>query len=125
MKLKTIITIVLIAVVGAVTNAQTLSPSMEKAISVCQELSKAIGNISTTPLKAANADLKAADIVDFGDLVLHQGKDLDVNGHFIFDEEFVDSLIVNRKVLEFSKKYAERRANRGSTGVNGRIRLTV
>ncbi len=125
MKLKTIITIVLIAVVEVVANAQTLSPSMEKAISVCQELSKAIENSSTAPLKAANVALKAADIVDFGDLALHKGKDLDVNGHFVFDEEFVDSLIVNRKVLDFSKKYAEKRANRGSTGVNGRIRLTT
>lgn len=58
-------------------------------------------------------------------MALHKGKDLDVNGHFVFDEEFVDSLIVNRKVLTFSKKYLEKRTNRGSTGVNGRIRLTT
>lgn len=106
-------------------NAQTLSAPMENAISACQGLSKAIEDSSTAPLKAANKVLKAADIINFGDLSLHKGKELDLNGHFIFDEEFVDSLVANRKVLEFSRKYAEKRSHRGSTGVDGRIRMTT
>ncbi len=111
--------------IGTVANAQSLSPTMECAISACQELSNAIGRRSTASLKAANKVIKAADIVNFGDLSLHKGKELDVNGHFIFDEEFVDSLVVNHKVIDFSGKYARKRSNRGSTGVAGRIRMTT
>lgn len=110
---------------GVLVNAQTLSAPMEKAIEVCTNLSNAIGATTTSQLKAANKELKAADIVDFGDLWLEKGKDLDVDGHFIFDEEFVDSLIVNRKVLSFSSQYAKKRSRRHSTSVNGRIKMTT
>lgn len=106
-------------------NAQTLSTPMEKAIESCTNLSKAIGATTTSQLKAANKALKAADIVNFGDLWLEKGKDICVDGHFIFDEEFVDSLIVNRKVLAFSSRYAKKRGNRASTGVNGRVKMTT
>lgn len=111
--------------VGLSAYAQTLSKSMESAIAACQGVSQAIENSSTAPLKAANKVLKAADIVNFGDLSLQKGKDMNVDGHLIFDEEFVDSLIVNRKVIAFSSKYAKKRSNRGSTGVAGRIRMTT
>lgn len=110
---------------GVLVNAQTLSAPMEKAIEVCTNLSNAIGATTTSQLKAANKELKAADIVDFGDLWLEKGKDLDVDGHFVFDEEFVDSLIVNRKVLSFSSQYAKKRSRRHSTSVNGRIKMTT
>lgn len=106
-------------------NAQTLSAPMEKAIEVCTNLSNAIGSTTTSQLKAANNELKAADIVNFGDLWLEKGKDLSLDGHFIFDEEFVDSLIVNRKVLSFSSQYAKKRSSRESTSVNGRIKMTT
>jgi uncharacterized protein YbcV (DUF1398 family) len=106
-------------------NAQTLSTPMEKAIEACINLSDAIGATTTSQLKAANKMLKAADIVNFGDLWLEKGKDFCVDGHFIFDEEFVDSLIVNRKVIDFSSHYAKMRSNRASTNINGRIKMTT
>lgn len=110
---------------SVMTTAQTLSAPMEKAIEACTNLSNAIGATTTSQLKAANKALKAANIVDFGDLWLEKGKDLNVDGHFIFDEEFVDSLIVNRKVIDFSSRYAKKRSSRSSTGVNGRIKMTT
>jgi len=106
-------------------NAQTVSAQMEKAIEACTNLSNAIGATTTSQLKAANKVLKAADIVDFGDLWLEKGKDLSVDGHFIFDEKFVDSLIINRKVIDFSSRYARERRNRASTSVDGRIKMTT
>lgn len=106
-------------------NAQTLSAPMEKAIEACTNLSNAIGATTTSQLKAANKELKAADIVNFGDLWLEKGQDISLNGHFIFDEVFVDSLIVNRKVIDFSGTYAKKRSARGSTGVNGRVKMTT
>lgn len=106
-------------------SAQTLSAPMETAVEVCSDLSGAIGTGTTAQLKAANKAMKAADIVDFGDLWLEKGKEATVDGHFIFDEEFVDSLIVNRKIVEFSSYYAQKRSLRGSTGVRGRIKMTT
>lgn len=111
--------------IGVLANAQTLSAPMEKAIEACINLSTAIESTTTSQLKTANKVLKAADIVNFGDLWLEKGKDISVDGHFIFDEEFVDSLVVNRKVIDFSSRYAKKRSNRGSTGVNGRVKMTT
>lgn len=122
---RTIIFSTLLIGISVLINAQTLSAPMEKAIEVCTNLSNAIGATSTSQLKAANKELKAADVVDFGDLWLEKGKDLNVDGHFIFDEVFVDSLIVNREVLNFSSQYAQKRSKRASTSVNGRIKMTT
>lgn len=124
MTLKAIFTIAL-AAIALTSQSQTLSQPMETAVDACIRLSKAIGDASTSPLKAANKDLKAADIADFADIALEKGKDTDLNGHFVFDEEFVDSLIQNRRILSFSARYANRRSNRGSSGVEGRIRMTT
>ena len=71
---------------------------------------------STAGLKAANMALKKADIVYFGDLWLEKGKDLSVDGHFIFDEEFVDSLAENRLIIKFSSRYMRKRASWGPGG---------
>lgn len=115
----------LILRICAFAQTQTLSAPMERAIEVCKHLASAIESSTTSQLKAANKELRGADIVNFGDLWLEKGNELSVDGHFIFDEEFVDSLIVNRKVLEFSSRYAKRRSTRASQGVKGRIKITT
>lgn len=122
---RIIIFSILILGMSVLGNTQTLSAPMEKAIEACTNLSNAIGAATTSQLKAANKILKAADIVDFGDLWLEKGKDICVDGHFIFDEEFIDSLIVNRKVIDFSSHYVKKRRNRASTNVDGRIKMTT
>ncbi len=122
---RTIIFLSILLGISLFSNAQTLSAPMEKAIEVCTNLSNAIGATTTSQLKSANKALKAADIVDFGDLWLEKGEDLSVDGHFIFDEEFIDSLIVNRRVIDFSSHYAKLRNSRASTNVNGRIKMTT
>lgn len=124
MNLKSIISLSFIAL-NLIAEAQTLSAPMEKAISACQSLSAAIGFASTSPLSAANMQLKSADIVDFADIVLVKGQEMNVNGHFVFDEVFVDSLIVNQKVMTFSRQYLVDRTSRSSTGVDGRICMTT
>lgn len=122
---RTIIISALVLGISAFGRAETLSDPMEKAIKACVDLSNAIGATTTSQLKAANKVLKAADIVDFGDLRLEKGKDLNVDGHFIFDEEFIDSLLVNRKVIDFSSSYAKKRSCRASTNVKGRVKMTT
>lgn len=106
-------------------NARTLSAPMEKAIEACTNLSKAIEATTTSQLKAANKMLKGADTVDFGDLWLEKGKGISLDGHFIFDEVFVDSLIVNRKVIDFSSRYAKMRGNRASRSIKCRVKMTT
>ena len=124
MHLKSIISLSFVAL-SIIAEAQTLSASMEKAVSACQGLTAALKTASPTPLSAANMKLKSADIVDFADIVLVKGQEMNVNGHFIFDEVFVDSLIVNKKVMSFSMQYLVDRASRSSTGVDGRICMTT
>lgn len=122
---RIVICLVLLWCLNIIATAQEMSPAMTKAIAVCEDMAKAIGVSTTSQLRAANKALKEADIVNFGDLWLEKGKDIDVNGHFIFDEEFVDSLIVNQKVIDFSSSYANKRSNRGSSGKKGRIKMTT
>lgn len=117
------LTAFLIAVLYA--NAQEINPAMENAIKICTDLSNSIDPGSVAGLRAANNELKKADIVDFGDIWLEKGKELNLDGHFLFDEVFVDSLIVNRKTKDLSKKYAKMRSMRGSTGKKGRIKMTT
>ena len=125
MKLRLFLSALLVCLASVSYAETTLSPSMEKAISACVNLSAAINNGSKTPLSEANKLLKSAKIVNFGDIALVKGKELNVDGHFIFDEVFVDSLIVNRKVIDFASRYARNRSNRGSTGDPGQIKMTT
>lgn len=123
--MKKILSLILLIAAGLCVDAQTLSEQMESAVEICQNLSMAISTSSTAQLKAANKSFKAANLVEFGFLRHEKGNELDINGHFLFDEDFIDSLIVNRKIIEYSKKYAQKRAQRGSQGVSGRIQLTT
>lgn len=111
--------------VGMLASAQTFSAAMEKAVAACVGLSESIGSTSTAGLKAANMALKEADVVNFGDLWLEKGKALPVDGHFIFDEEFVDSLAENRLIIKFSGRYMQKRASCGPGGTGGRIKMTT
>lgn len=115
----------LFIVLGLSATAQNISPAMQKAVEICKNLSNSIDTVSTASLKAANIKLKAAGIRDFSDIWLVKGKDLDVDGHFIFDEEFVDSLINNRLIIKFAARYLKKRTLRGSFGTQGGIKMTT
>lgn len=104
-----------------------MSEAMTKAIAICTKISKAIDplNTSVDQLRQANAELKNAKIENFSDLRIDKGTDISVDGHFIFDEKFIDSVIVNRKIISISSIYARNR-NRGcSSSTKGRIKMTT
>lgn len=126
MKNKAFIILVILTIAISA-QAQKLSDAMENAITICENLSKSVYSPSPTPLRAANEAFKAADIVNFGDLILYRGHKLNLDEHFLFDDVFVDSLISNQKVINFASRYAQKRTerHRGSTGVTGRIKLTT
>lgn len=94
-------------------NAQELSPKVKNAYDACMQLQSAIGSGSTPTLREANRNLKECKTTYFSSLEIEDEEfQPSFNGHFLFDYEFVDSLIVNRAVYQFAQRYAERCAKR-------------
>lgn len=127
MKLKYFLLLISLSI-GLIGYGQHLSEPMENAVTVCENLSKAIPNSSMTALKAANELFKSIDFRDFAYLRVEDGSEVDLNGHFLFDGEFVDSLIVNRQVINFSRNYAKKRSRRqrsNQDAVEGSLQLTT
>ncbi len=97
--------------------AQQLSTSMQAVFDVCKDLSMAVGSGNTSALKAANKRFKACAVNPFSSLTIEDKNPLSLDGHFVFNEDFVDSLIAGREVYQFAQKYADVRRVRGvSTG---------
>ena len=113
LKIKHYLIIAILSSLVLPLHAQELSPAMEKAVDICSRMSDGARG-ATTILESANKDLKNAKLSNFYDLWLQEGTELDLNGHFVFDETFVDSLVKNHRVIEFSRRYAENRSDRGS-----------
>lgn len=100
--------------------AQQPSPEVKAAIDACMALRAAIGAGSNVGLKQANKALKACDVKPFNKLRCRDEDTPSLKGHFIFDHEFVDSLIKNRKVYKFAQQYADRSAQR-HTSSSGKV----
>ena len=100
--------------------AQNFSSRFTKVYQACMDLRAASVTGSASLMKSACCELKSEDVRYFSTLACLDDVQLSLNGHFIFDYEFVDSLIVNKSVYRFAQNYAERSAGRfASTG--GRI----
>lgn len=100
--------------------AQTLSKEMQATLDACLQLRAAIGSGSMTQLKSANKAFKMCNVNEFVSLRCLDKSPLSLNGHFVFDEVFVDSLIVGRDVYKFAQRYAEIRGERGASS-SGKI----
>ena len=112
---RTLILLTLIALLFAtgMAKAQTLSSKVQSTYEACMGLQAAIGTGSTAELKAANKLLKECDPKNFNSLRLLDDDQPSLNEHFVFDYEFVDSLIENRAVFHYAQRYAERASERG------------
>lgn len=95
--------------------SQTLSPDVQAVFDACVSLRAAIGSGNTTSLKSANTVLKRCDTQVFSSLRCKSEKPLSLEGHFVFQTDFVDSLIAGRNVYKFAQRYAEPRSVRGSS----------
>ena len=104
--------------------AQKLSEPMQRAYNACMQLSKAIGAGNTTGLKAANKALKDCHTGDFKIFRCKDKAPTSIDGHFLFDEDFVDSLIAGRDVYRFARRYAEKRTTRSTAGKKGIVTKT-
>lgn len=95
--------------------AQELSESMHIAYEACVKMSVAAGTGSQTGLVEANKIFKACDMRDFSILQCVDSDPLSLDGHFVFDDKFVDSLIAGRDVYRFAQRYALDRLQRGAS----------
>ena len=118
-KLIILISLITLTLATGVTKAQTLSPEVQSTYDACLSLHAAIKTGSNSELRAANKMLKDSNPQDFRSLRIVGDEQLSLNGHFVFDYEFVDSLIVNREVYNFAQRYAERASERGTSSTSG------
>lgn len=95
---------------------QQLGKSMQEVFDACWAMRTAISAGNTTSLKSANEDFKRCNVLPFIDLTPEESDIISLNGHFVWNDEFVDSLIINRKVRENAQKYAEIKRQAGKRG---------
>lgn len=100
--------------------AKLLSPEVRDVYLSCVQMSRAIGSSNKPMLQEANAKLKKSDTKDFNFLHPIDNDQLSLDGHFVFDEEFVDSLLAGHNVYLFAQRYAQNRAKRG-TAATGKV----
>ncbi len=114
--------LILIACITLTTSAwgQALSTEVQAAFDACVALRAAVGAGSGEGLKQANKALKACEVKPFKKLRCTDGEEPSYKGHFLFETEFVDSLIQNRKVYKFAQQYAERAGQR-ATSSSGKV----
>lgn len=94
---------------------QDLSDNVKSVYDACVALRTAAGSGSTSQMREANSTLKNVRTGYFSTFRQLSGDTVSMNGHFVFDHEFVDSLLANRKVYEFAQKYATPSAKRGTS----------
>lgn len=114
-KMKHLLFVVLAFCCSMTTFAQDFSDEFRKVYESCMSLRSASVSGSTALMKSACAELKASDPGYFSILKCLDRTKPSLNGHFIFDYEFVDSLIVNKKVYSFAQGYSERMEKRESS----------
>lgn len=117
---KGILAIVVLILMAQNISAQSqLNTEMQKVFDVCWALRTAISTGNTAGLISANRDFKKCKVKDFFSLRPLESDIVSLNGHFVWDEVFVDSLIDGRNVRKFAQRYAENRAQRGTSGTSG------
>lgn len=119
---KHLLTTLLLTITVLGLSAQELSPDVQAVYNACQQIQLAIGAGSTASLREASQTLKDCDVHYFNSLYI-EDEDLlpSIKGHFVFDYEFIDSLIVNRAVYEFAERYAQRSSMRSTSSVQDAV----
>lgn len=118
--MKKIAFLALVLIQAMAVSAQQLSEEMQKVYDACMSLREAISAGNTSGLRAANNKLKDCAVNPFTSLRCNDDNPLSLDGHFVFDEVFVDSLIAGRDVYKFAQRYAEVRGVRGASS-SGKI----
>ena len=93
--------------------AQELSAPVQAAFDACTQMQAAIGSGSNAELRTASNALKTCNPKHFKSLRQLDENPVSLDGHFVFDYEFADSLIAGREVYRCAQRYANRSAERG------------
>ena len=115
------ITIVLLQAFFGFAMAQTLSPKMQTVFDACVQMQSAIKAGNTAVLRTASATLKECKVKDFSSFTPIDENPLSLDGHFVFDYEFADSLIAGREVYKFAQRYADLSTVRGITSTPDQV----
>lgn len=101
--------------------AQSPTPagSIQAAFEACTDMRSAIGTGSNPALQAANQALKACNPESFDNFTSLTGEEPSLDGHFIFNTTFVDSLLEERDVYRFAQRYANDRTHRATVSQGG------
>lgn len=96
-------------------NAQNkLNGEMRPVFDACWAMRTAIATGNTTSLKSANETFRSCNTLYFDNLRPIQSDIVPVDNHFVWDEEFVDSLIAGRNVRPFAQRYSDAQRTRGT-----------
>lgn len=112
---KSTIAFVFALSIGMTLWAQKPTLEVQATIDACIALQHAAISGGSEELKQANAALKKCDVKPFNKLRCEDQTPLSLDEHFVFETEFVDSLVINRKVYKFAQRYAERSAKRATS----------
>lgn len=106
------------------TKAQQLSEQMQTVYNTCLEIQSAIESGSELGLRSASETLKKSDIKYFRSFKPVDKKDeLSLNDHFVFDYEFIDSLVAGHKVYEYAEKYAKCCSSRQASVEKNKVQM--
>ncbi len=112
--MKKIFALLALAVCGHIASAQSVT-EIKPVLDACNALRDAISVGTNESLRNANNTYKGLAIKEFDLLRLTQGEEMSLDGHFVFNPEFIDSLIVNRQTYRFAQRYADRGRERGTS----------
>lgn len=89
-------------------HGQKLSPNMKALSDACLAMRTAVGSGSLPQLRNASEALSRCDADPFRTIMCLDVSPLSLDGHFVFNREFADSLIAGRLVYPFAQRYADR-----------------
>ena len=120
MKKRLITLVIAFTVLTGTISAQDMEPRMQAVFEACVQMQTAIGSGSNSGLRVASKMLKECNPRPFTTMRIC-GDEISLNGHFVFDYEFADSLIENRNVYDFAQRYADRFAMRSTSSTPGSV----
>lgn len=83
-------------------------------VTICLSIRSALENKNMDELKLANTALKKCEAkAEFRSLRCNDNNILSLNGHFVYDEVFIDSIIEGKSLYDFADQYASERGTRG------------
>ena len=85
-------------------------------LTTCLSIRSALENENKAELILANTALKSCEAkTHFASLRCRDDNILSLDGHFVYDEIFIDSIIAGKSVYRYAEKYALERSSRGSS----------